>query len=329
MHRTLKRVFRYVDYPFLISYRGFGNAQTLILQGHVFRGMAMLSFNTKRKSLKNLIQLIKMFLVRTVGKATIEMHLKGETYAQHTNAQGFFEFNIANHGLAEGWYEVLVKLKSKLVEGQETVEVKAHLLIARQPKRVVVSDIDDTLLVSHITKLWRKIYLLVSRNPQSRKPFKGVVQLYQKLHAEQNPVFYVSSSEWNLYEFLRAFMQFHKLPKGVLQLKDLKSSWRHFFSKRRNGHHHKREKIERLLALYPQSKFVLLGDNGQQDPYIYKHLAEKYPHQIRIVLIREINSRKAPGTKKLLATLKQKNIPYCVFKNSAAAEDFCKKEELF
>jgi phosphatidate phosphatase APP1 len=37
-------------------------------------------------------------------------------------------------------------------------------------------------------------------------------------------LFYVSSSEWNLYRFLVLFTEIHKLPKAVLLLKDIKTS---------------------------------------------------------------------------------------------------------
>lgn len=322
--RFLKSRFRYVDYPFVIAFRGFASADVLIVQGYVFKGMAISKPTEKAKSLKNLINLIKMFLVRTVGKAQLELVLNNQNYRSHSNESGFFEFEIKDHKLAQGWHGLKLSLESKLVEGQEAITLKPQVLVAHAPKRIIVSDIDDTLLVSHISKTFRKIYLLIARNSESRKPFKGVVSLYQKLSANQtNPFFYVSSSEWNLYEFLRSFMRFHHLPKGVFQLKELKDHWTDFFKSGYGNHNHKQDKIERLLAMYPSSKFVLIGDNSQQDPMIYRRLAHTYPGQIEAVLIRGINTKKFTVVNALLKELEEKDIPYFQFKNSQEAQEFC------
>jgi len=310
-----------------MSFRGYGNGQEFTVQGYVFRGMALPSQSTKRKSLKNLIQLIKMFVVRTVAAAEVRLEAGGQVHRQKTNQAGFFEFKVQNPGWPDGWHRAAIRLESHLVEGQETVAVPAEIRICSAPQRVVVSDIDDTLLVSHITKIWRKIYLLVSRNPQSRKPFKGVAEFYRQLHHQTlQPFYYVSSSEWNLYDFLTAFMRFHALPKGVLQLKDLKTSWKDFFKSSLQSHSHKRDKIERLLQVHHPAQFILIGDNGQQDPYLYRQLAELYPEQIEGVLIRKISHAKAAETEALLATLNQFGIPFCLFNDSAEAEHFCREK---
>ena len=56
---------------------------------------------------------------------------------------------------------------------------------------------------------------LESLNAHSRKPFAGVAALYRALYRalqagatgdEGNPVFYVSSSPWNLHAMLREFL---------------------------------------------------------------------------------------------------------------------------
>ncbi|ULT45467.1 hypothetical protein KRR40_20705 [Niabella defluvii] len=50
---------------------------------------------------------------------------------------------------------------------------------------------------------------MLTRNAHSRKPFDGVVAHYRALQLAQttsdrpNPFFYVSSSEWNLYDFIK------------------------------------------------------------------------------------------------------------------------------
>lgn len=323
--RFFKSLFRYVDYPFIMAYRGFGSPQALIIQGHVFRGMAMTRPSKKKKSLKNFINLIKRFLVKTVAGAEVELRLpNGKTFTQKTNDNGFYQFEIKQHELENGWQKAALRLNEVLVENQEKVEAHTDILITDKVQYGIISDIDDTLLVSHITKRFRKFYLLITRNSESRKPFEGTVELYQKLNrgtqALDNPFFFVSSSEWNLYDFLVRFMQFHKVPKGVLMLKELKDHWSDFLTSGYRNHNHKIEKIKRLLHLYPESKFILIGDNGQHDTIIYKKIVADYPGRIKAIYIRKVSKKRAPQVEEILSRDELKDVPTLQFVNSNEAE---------
>ncbi len=325
LKRWLKSRFRYVDYPFLLAYRGFGNSDKLIIQGHVFRGMAMSKPKKSRRPWKNFVALIKMFLVRTVSEATVNLTLGYRKFDALTNENGFFEFEIQNHELLEGWHQITIELKDELVEGQEQVRLTSEVLIADNFEYGLISDIDDTFLVSHVTKFWRKLYVLLTKNAESRKPFEGVVSFYTNLSRgvtqSENPFFYVSSSEWNLYDFLINFSRNYQLPKGVLQLKEIKDEWRDFFRKGSfSNHDHKRVKIERILKLYPDRKFVLLGDNGQHDPYIYETLVKDYPQQVLAVYIRGVKPSNRAKVDLVISSIKSHGVEALQFRKSTEAE---------
>lgn len=329
LKRFLKRRFAYVDYPFLLAYRGYGSSQGLTVQGHVFRGMALGGPTSKRKSLQNLIALIKMFLVKTVAEAEVGLIIDGEEHRATSDEKGFFQFVIKQHKLTAGWHKLPLQLKTRLVEYQHTVQVNAEVLVAEKSDFGVISDIDDTLLVSHIAKGWKKIYLLVTRNPESRKPFAGVVDFYQKLaqgtSEAENPFFYVSSSEWNLYPFLTAFMRFHKIPKGILLLKEIKDHWLDFFRSGYGSHRHKEVKIEKILALYPDRSFILIGDNSQHDPQIYANIAEAHPGRLAAVYIRNIHRPGAAEAERIFRESALKEIPHLLFKDSTEAAEHARE----
>lgn len=323
LKRWLKSRFRYVDYPFLLAYRGYGNSDTFILQGHVFRGMALTRPRRKHSAWKNFVGLIKMFLIRTVPQARVQLNMDGVMHQAQTNEDGFFEFVVSDHNLNAGWHQFELHLADELVEGQEMVSLEAEVMIQDDFEYGLISDIDDTFLVSHVTRVFRKMYLLLTKNSESRKPFKGVVNFYAALakgvSSKPNPFYYVSSSEWNLYDFLIRFMRFHNLPKGVLQLKNIKDSWTDFFTSGFGNHDHKRIKIERILRMYPNRSFILLGDNGQHDPYIYQKIAEKYPQQVKAIYIRAVKKSHREDVNRELARIDAKTIPSLQFKRSAEA----------
>ncbi|MGB0177786.1 MAG: phosphatase domain-containing protein, partial [Owenweeksia sp.] len=204
--RWIKSRFRFVDYPFLLAYRGYGNKDEMLIQGHVFRGMALHRPRRRYSAWKNFVALIKMFMVRTIPDAAVQLECQGKFYTAQTNPNGFFEFRVENPQLEKGWHSFELKLIDELVEGQEEVQVQSEILIEYEFEFGLISDIDDTFLVSHVTKFARKLYVLLTKNAETRKPVKGVVEFYRKLSTgveePTNPFFYVSSSEWNLYDFL-------------------------------------------------------------------------------------------------------------------------------
>lgn len=324
--RWLKSRFRYVDYPFLLVYRGYGNRDKFILQGHVFRGMALNNPKRSNTTWKNFVALIKMFLVKTESAVRVKLLLNDHEYVLHSGEDGFFEFEIEKHELDVGWHRLELQMLDELVEGQEDVKVLSEVLIDEDFEYGLISDIDDTFLVSHVTRFWRKLYVLLTKDAESRKPFEGVVSFYNDLRQgtteRSNPFFYVSSSEWNLYGFLINFCRFYKLPNGVLQLKDIKDHWRDFFEKGSfSNHDHKKDKIERIMAMYPGQRFVLLGDNGQMDPFIYRSLVKDYPDRFVAVYIRGVKKAHQKETEKVMQEIRQYGVEAIQFIHSKDAAD--------
>lgn len=323
LQKWLKSQFRFVDYPFLIAYRGMGNEQVCYIQGHVLKGMAIRMPSKTSSTWQNLLSMLKLFMVRTVQGARVELRFNGQTYVSASNAQGFVEFQIEAEHFPQGWQPYELKLLDELVPSQQEVTVKAEALVAYDFEYGLISDIDDTFLVSHVTNKLRKLYTLLSNDFKSRKPVEGVVRFYQALcdgvTQRSNPFYYVSSSEWNLYEFLVNFTQTHHLPQGVFQLKTIKDQFMDFFRSGYGSHDHKRAKIERILGLHPGQQFILLGDNGQHDPFIYAEVAREFPQQIKAVYIRGVKKGHWPQTEEQLTQIRAQGIPALQFEHSREA----------
>jgi phosphatidate phosphatase APP1 len=59
---------------------------------------------------------------------------------------------------------------------------------------------------------------------------------------------------------------------------------------------HKTTTLEEILSLFPEKKFILMGDNTQHDLSIYLTAAEKYSKSIRSIIIRKVVERKSDET---------------------------------
>ena len=137
--------------------------------------------------------------------------------------------------------------------------------------------------------------------------------------AMPNPFFYVSSSEWNLYDFIVEFCEINELPKGVFQLQDLKSGFRDLLKQSGGDHRHKETKIRKILETFPEHKFVLLGDNGQRDPEIYHDITRQFPGQVIAVYLRDINRKKIGKMKRIGDKIRERNIEFMLFRDSDEA----------
>jgi phosphatidate phosphatase APP1 len=126
-------------------------------------------------------------------------------------------------------------------------------------------------------------------NARTRLPFAGAAAFYQALCAEHNPIFYVSSSPWNLYDVLTEFFELNDIPQGPLMLRDWGIKPSELLPL---GHKkHKLESIRAILDAYPDLPFVLIGDSGQEDPEIYRDVVHEYPERIRAIYIRDVSAR--------------------------------------
>jgi phosphatidate phosphatase APP1 len=128
------------------------------------------------------------------------------------------------------------------------------------------------------------------QNSRTRLPFEGVAAFYRALQVgtnnTYNPIFYVSSSPWNLYDLLVDFFVVREIPVGPFFLKDLGLTPEHFFT---SGHMaHKFGSIRAIMDTHENLPFILIGDSTQEDPDIYVRVAQDYPERILAIYIRDV-----------------------------------------
>lgn len=286
----------------------------------------------RNKLLVNLFSLIRLFIVKTVAGAPVQLHWKDKIIREKTNADGFFKFEFTiEDNAVNGWHEVLVDLLD--AEGKIITTSNGFILIPYSTQFGFISDIDDTFLISHSATLLKRLRVLFTNNARSRKPFEGVVEHYKLLAFAQtkadepNPFFYVSSSEWNLYDYIVEFTRVNELPRGVFLLNQLKRIGQ-LFKTGKNNHSGKFTRITRILEMFPRQKFILLGDSSQQDPYIYTSLIKHFPGRIRAVYIRDIYEKNREKVKQVLQELDKTGVQYCFFSHSSEAIEHSRKTGL-
>jgi phosphatidate phosphatase APP1 len=319
---------RLTNDPVVKVYNGYGNQTKMVVFGHVLSVSPLPRKKYRKNFWTNTLYLLRSFMVRPKSAALVRTNWQGKEYEVTSAKDGFFRFEFdAGEKLEAGEHEIEVELLD-VDDDDDTANVlakgKGCILIPHTTQYVFISDIDDTFLVSHSSNLRKRLYVLLTKNAHSRKPFEGVVNHYRLLARAEakdgvlNPFFFVSSSEWNLYDFIVEFSKTNSLPKGVFllnQIKQLSQVWK----TGQNNHSTKFMRIARIIEAYPDQKYILLGDDSQQDPNIYSALVEYFPGKIRSVYLRHVYEKNVVNVQKLKEKIEAAGVPCCHFKHSAEA----------
>ncbi len=304
-------------------YHGYGHAHNLVVYGHVFKRRAKTRQVYSNNLFVNIIHLLKLFILKPYAFVEVRLRFSDQTIYNKTERDGFFKFEWkAQRDVPAGWHKVKVEAIDQ--HGSILNSAEGKVYVPHITQYAFISDVDDTVMVSHSATIGRRLRELFIKNPHTRKTFSHTADHSQQLalsHTEANqpnPFFYVSSSEWNLYDYLVETFRFNELPEGAFLLNTLKR-WKDLIKTGKTGHEGKLLRVMRILDTFPNQKFIFFGDNSQQDPEIYSSIVEKYPQNIEAVYIRNIRPQNASETNELLKKVKDKGVEACLFNDSAEA----------
>ena len=324
--KKIKRWFftsvRLSNSPAVKLYAGFGNNAHCFIYGHALAVSPLGRKKYRKNFLYNSLALLRLFMIKPIAGAQVQMQWDGRMYTAISEPDGFFKFEWQpDKLLLPGSYTVQADLIQKK-SGHISASCKALLTIPSVNQYTFISDIDDTFLISHSGNLRKRLFVLLTENAHSRKPFDGVVRHYQLLNNggrnEHNPFFYVSSSEWNLYGYIKEFSGRNKLPDGVYLLNQIKK-FEQVFKTGQNNHSTKFMRIVRILEAYPEQKFILLGDDSQEDPNIYASIVTHFKEKIFCVYIRAVKKIPKPEVQKKLKEIEDMGTLCCYFNHSEDA----------
>jgi phosphatidate phosphatase APP1 len=203
--------------------------------------------------------------------------------------------------------------------GADKVQAIGKVMIPSVKARFgVISDIDDTVIYSHATDFLRMARTVLLEDARGRKPFPGAAALYRALSAASNPLFYVSSSPWNMVDLFSDLFALQNIPRGPFLLRDWGIKPREYLP--RDHRTYKLNAIRGILDFYPHMPFILIGDSGQEDPEIYHELIERYPGRIQAVYIRLVNedASRQETVRALADSVKEMGTPIILAKDTMA-----------
>ena len=305
--RGVRAIFR-TDPIEILAYYGYGNATRAHVHGRVLEVRRVSTSSDSDSTFRNLLNTYRRAEADPIPFATVKVEYADTTAVMKADDEGFFSGWLELVKPLESddeWNKYKVSLITPVHPEFKTPDKDGEVLVPAKSARFgVISDIDDTVIQSRVSNFLQAARTVMLGNARTRLPFPGVAGFYRALRDgaggdEKNPIYYVSSSPWNIFDVIAEFMEIQKIPRGPLLLRDwdiglgLLSSSRHL--------EHKAGPIRDILRLHPNLEFILIGDTSQHDPEIYREIVKEFPKRVRAIYIRDVsaNPERSAAVKKL------------------------------
>lgn len=222
----------------------------------------------------------RAFIGIPVGFASVQVHVGGRTHDVVADRGGVID-TVIEAELEPGWQTFTMS-----VEGGEPVEATVFVVAAGE-RFGVVCDVDDTVMVTALPRPFIAAWNSFVLDEHARTPVPGMAVLLAQLRQDHPgaPMVYLSTGAWNVAPTLRRFLSRHLFPAGAMLLTDWGPTHDRWF---RSGREHKSRNLQRLAEQFPDVRWLLIGDDGQNDEAIYSKFLDEHPQSVAGVAIRRL-----------------------------------------
>jgi len=271
----------------IINY-AYGTPQTFALEGRVAEQRGGRAAGVTDSWFRNLWRNLRALRVEEEKRIPLRVTLAGGTWTIRSDADGYFTLrgNTPPHA-HPGWNPVLVEA----ADGTARTETEL-LIVPPEDTLGIISDFDDTVIVSEVGDRSRLLKHSLLENHLQRRPVAGMAVFYRGILArnplpEAAPVIYLTATPRQLQPGIRAFLARNGFPPGPIVAKKVSDGAGGDPLLDQEGY--KIEHIERILEDLPAVRFVLVGDDGEHDPETYRTIRSNHPSRIEAIFIRRVN----------------------------------------
>ncbi|WP_267968039.1 phosphatase domain-containing protein [Myxococcus stipitatus] len=224
---------------------------------------------------------VRRLAARNWEGAKVEVDFQGVVATVTSGHDGYFEVNLRP---PEGGRFAVGASRAQARVGE--VSTSARVEVVEDARALlVVSDFDDTLAVTEVTKPTKLVSSALLKDAGTQPVVPGMAAFYGCLRGGQGaPAFaLVSGSPIQYLSRVEGFLSRHGFPEGFgVYLRDIGPGTL-------SGY--KQPLIRRLLQQF-DAPVVLVGDSGEKDPEVYAQIREEFPGRVRAVYIRDAGRTK-------------------------------------
>lgn len=270
--------------PQTIAYQGYGSTTRVRVLGRVLLTQKPLPGSKAEHEARNGNQNVRGWRAFTgvpLQFTDVEITI-GDVVTHVTADRGGLIDTEVDVQLSPGWHTAVLQ-----AAGTDPVEALIQV-IAPGVEFGIVSDIDDTVMVTALPRPFLALWNTFVLSERARMATPGMAVLLDRLTIEhpEAPVIYLSTGPWNAAPTLARFLTRNMYPKGALLLTDWGLTQDRWF---RSGQDHKHRNLERLAQEFPDMRWLLIGDNGQHDEAIYSAFAAENPDKVAAIAIRQLS----------------------------------------
>jgi len=264
---------------FIELYSAYTNGSRLIINGRVI--------DIKDKKSKE-SKLYSAFFNNEKKGARVYLVVGQEHFSLKSDDEAYFRFDI--------------RLKNRLKRGKSislqskdrgSLEKIYPFFPTLSQQIGVISDFDDTVIISDVTSKVKLLYNTFFKNYKERTLVfdvaRNIKNILKNNHLNKDiALFFISGSPHQFNNNINNFLDYHAFQKRTVLTKKIhgqNSASLHATVS------YKYDKIVRLIDMYPQVTWVLFGDSGEKDTQIYKKIRNEYPQKIRAVYIRDVERK--------------------------------------
>jgi phosphatidate phosphatase APP1 len=267
-------------------YPGFGDSRGAIVEGRVIERRYGGAPGAQDGELRNLLRNARLFKNDERKHKPVTLRLGHGEWQTTTDQEGYFRVELPPASLpAAGWH----KPSAHTAAGEGMGDL---LVLPLENRRGLISDLDDTIVVTQVNSKARMLGNTFLKSPAQRAAVGGMAHLYARVMAanpqpDAAPLIYLSASPRQLHDPIAQFLALNAFPKGVLITKRVTDD--RTSDPLIDQFAYKTRKIEEILARWPQVRFVLVGDDGERDPEIYDWVRSRHPDRVEAIWIRHVN----------------------------------------
>ncbi|HEY8429812.1 MAG TPA: phosphatase domain-containing protein, partial [Sandaracinaceae bacterium] len=195
-YRRLRDVLGVSRPPRIVPYRGWSFGERATILARVLEDRGAPEWREGGSLLHTFEASYKRYATLEIPEALVEVRWNGACWHERTDEEGHLSLVVTPPArLSPGWTEVELALAD--LRARASAEV---LVTPPDAELAIVSDIDDTVIDTNVRHPIARAATFFLTDSRVRLPFEGVAAFYRALHRGKNPIFYVSSSPWNLYE---------------------------------------------------------------------------------------------------------------------------------
>jgi phosphatidate phosphatase APP1 len=268
--------------PTVVAFRGYGSTQSVRILARVLYIHPDPTTHKVRKYVRGW----RAFLGVPVAHTKVKVKIGDKKFTVRSDRGGVIDEGLPI-SLPVGSHTVLLRVNKGT--GWASSDVR---IVDSRARVGIVCDIDDTVMVTALPRLLLAAWNTFVLDEHARRPVPGMAVFLTKLadRYPDAPVVYLSTGPWNVATTLERFLSRHMFPRGPLLLTDWGATPERFF---RSGREHKVKSLDRLVAKFPNIKWVLIGDDGQHDETTYGDFARRHPDNVLGVGIRRLSGPEA------------------------------------